>query len=288
MAAPVRGDHLRTAAPAPPHRRTAALPHCRTAENAAHPALAWGHTLYTMVRVGTLRPASPDGWIRRGARIRLRKVEPFDPKDVRAAYDTVAEDYVAAFADEFDRLPVDRSILDASAELLSGAHPVLDMGCGPGQVAHYLTARGIRVIGLDLAPLMLLLAAHRTNGSSFACGDIRVLPFTSQSGSAVVASYSIQHLPRSVLPIVLDEIRRILTSEGILVIATHLGEGEIYVHEFVGHDIEPMGGTLYSDEELRDELLRKSFSVEQSRQRDPLPHEHQSKRIYVIARNDEK
>jgi len=60
------------------------------------------------------------------------------------------------------------------------------------------------------------------------------------------------------------------------------------MHEFLGHQIEPVGGTFYGDEDLRDELLRQSFVAEQSRQRDPLPHEHQSKRIYLIARHDEK
>jgi ubiquinone/menaquinone biosynthesis C-methylase UbiE len=211
-------------------------------------------------------------------------VDPFDAKAVRAAYDTVAVDCAAAFADDLHALPIDRSFLDATAERIDGIGPVLDLGCGPGQVAKYLTARGIAVIGLDSATQMLSLAAERTNRAHFACGDMRALPFCSQSLRAVVAFYSIQHLPRSELWIALGEIHRVLTPEGILVVATHLGGGEICIHEFLGHEIEPVGGTFYGEEELRDELVRQSFSVEMSLQRDPLPHEHQSKRVYVMAR----
>lgn len=214
-------------------------------------------------------------------------MDPFDPRAVRAAYDTVAADYVEAFADDLDGLPVDRSVLDACSQRFGGAGPLLDLGCGPGQVTQYLADRGIQVIGLDLAPQMLLLAARRTRQHSFACGDMRSLPFRSRSFRAVVAYYSVQHLPRSELGIALQEVHRVLTSEGILVLATHLGGGEIQMDEFLGHAIDPIGGTFYTDEELRDELRRHSFSVEESHQRDPLPHEYQSQRIYWTARRAE-
>jgi ubiquinone/menaquinone biosynthesis C-methylase UbiE len=211
-------------------------------------------------------------------------VDPFDWKAVRAAYDTVAEDYVEAFADDLDGLPVDRSILDRAREQLDGVGLVLDLGCGPAQVAHNLTSHGIEVVGLDIATHMLRLAAARMNRDVFACGDMRALPFPSQSFRGVVAFYSIQHLPRSDLRIVLREIHRVLTSDGVLVVATHLGDGETQVHEFLGHEIEPVGGTFFSEEELRVALVDESFSWEASRRRDPLPHEYQSKRIYVMAR----
>jgi SAM-dependent methyltransferase len=215
-------------------------------------------------------------------------VEPFDVSAIRDAYNAVADDYVAAFADDLVGLPVDRATLDAAVGRFRGAGPVLDLGCGPGQVGSYLCTRGLQVIGLDLATQMLRLAAERTNIACFTCGDMRALPFRSKTFSAVVAFYSIQHLPRTALSNLLNEIRRVLTTDGILVLATHLGEGEFYTNEFLGHEIDPVGGTFYGAEELRTELLGQGFLVERSRRRDPLPHEHQSQRIYVIARHDEK
>ena len=214
-------------------------------------------------------------------------MEPFDPRTVRAAYDATAADYVEAFADDLDRLPLDRSVLDAALEVLGPGAAVVDLGCGPGQVAQYLAERGARPIGLDLAPQMLVHAGHRNRGLGFACGDMRALPFGPQVFSAAVAFYSIQHLPRVELPSVLDEIRRVLAPGGMLVIAAHLGEGEITVGEFLGQAIRPVGGTFYGSEELEAVLRHQSFRVDRTWYRGPLPHEHPSPRIYLIGRRDD-
>src|SRR5258708_7718579 len=133
-------------------------------------------------------------------------MDPFDPRAIGAAYDTVAADYVKAFAGDLDRLPVDRSLLDACARQLERGSRVLDLGCGPGQVADYLTSRGLQVVGLDLSHQMLILGSGRTSDASFAGGDMRRLPFGSQSFRTVVAYYPVHHLPRSELPPALEEI----------------------------------------------------------------------------------
>jgi ubiquinone/menaquinone biosynthesis C-methylase UbiE len=211
-------------------------------------------------------------------------MDPFDPRAVRAAYDTAAADYVTAFAGDLDRLPVDRSVLDACARQLPGGSRVLDLGCGPGQVAAYLTRGGLQVVGIDLSHQMLIFGSGRTPDASFAGADMRRLPFRSGSFRAVVAYYSVQHLPRSELPGALKEIHRVLTSDGRLALATHLGEGETQMDEFLGHAVSPVGGTFYTPDELREVLRHQSFSVEAAQQRDPLPHEQQSQRIYLIAR----
>jgi SAM-dependent methyltransferase len=211
-------------------------------------------------------------------------MDAFDPETVRAAYDTVAAEYVATFGDDLDQLPVDRSVLDEAVELRHGDGPVIDLGCGPGQVARYLADRGAPSIGLDLSPQMLRQARLQAVGQPFVCGDLRALPFRSAWASGAVAFYSIQHLPRHELAMALEETRRVLAPGGILVIATHLGLGEVYVPELLGHPLKPMGGTMYGDDELQGMVERHHFRVEQVRHREPLPHEYASNRIYLTAR----
>ncbi len=137
-------------------------------------------------------------------------MEPFDPSAVRAAYDVAAEDYAEAFADDLLALTVDREVLDSVAEGIAGPEPVLDLGCGPGQVGQYLAQRDVRVVGMDLALQMLLVAQRRTGTRGLACGDMRSIPFGARSFSGVVAFYSVHHLPRPALRTSLAEIRRIL------------------------------------------------------------------------------
>jgi len=213
-------------------------------------------------------------------------VDPFDPAAVRAAYGAAARDYAVEFGADLDRLPVDRAVLDAAAERLAGRAPVLDLGCGPAQVGGYLAARGVSVTGIDLAPEMLGVAQQRGVPVRLACADLRALPIRSRSCSGVVAFYSIQHLPRPDLGGALVELARVLERGGTLVLATHLGAGEITVSELLGHTFEPMGGTFYAEGELERAVTAASFVVDDVRVREALPHEHPSRRVYLTARLD--
>ena len=214
-------------------------------------------------------------------------MEPFDTSAVRAAYDTVAEAYAEAFADDLLQLPLDRQVLDTFVERIAAGEFVLDLGCGPGQVGQYLAERGLRIVGMDLAENMLRVARQRTGIARLACGDMRVMPFRSGSFSGVAAFYSIHNLPRQALGTALAEINRILKPSGTLVVTTHLGDGEVRSNEFLGHAIDPVGGTLYRDHEVLAALDSQSFVVEEVHYRDPLPHEHNTKRIYTTCRRAE-
>ena len=99
-----------------------------------------------------------------------------------------------------------------------------------------------------------------------------------------MAFYAIQHVARAALGDTLGELRRVLVDGGILVLAAHLGDGEVMVDELLGHRVEAMGGTFYGEDELVLELVRDGFTVELVRRREPLPHEHPSPRLYLLAR----
>jgi ubiquinone/menaquinone biosynthesis C-methylase UbiE len=210
-------------------------------------------------------------------------MDAFSPRVVRAAYGAVAQPYAEAFGDDLHRLPVDLAALDLLVTRVGPRSRVLDVGCGPGQVGRYLTQQGVEVIGADLAVEMARLAESRS-GLRAVCGDMRALPFASRSFSGAVAYYSVQHVRRQELGEALIELRRVLDPHGPLLVATHLGKGEVFVDEFLGHQIETVGGTLYGAEELSRMVERHMYSIEEMLFRDPLPHEHQSRRIYLLAR----
>jgi len=115
-------------------------------------------------------------------------------------------------------------------------------------------------------------------------GDIRALPFGDSSFAAVVAYYTIQHVTRPELVGVLLEAARVLTREGALLLSAHLGEGEVLMEEFLGRNIATTGGTLFSLGEVSDRISSTGFLIETCETRDPLRHEYQSRRIYVLAK----
>ena len=200
---------------------------------------------------------------------------------VQAAYDVAAEDYQRAFGDDLERLPLDRRLLDQARDAARG-RVILDLGCGTGSAGSYLAARGDRVVGVDLSAGML--RARRSAAAFPVCqGDMRRLPFTDRVFGAVVAYYSLHHVPLSELDAVLAETARVLRPGGALLLGTHLGEGEVYSDSFLGREIATTGGTLYGAPELTDRVSSAGFVVSARETRDPLAHEHQTRRVYLLA-----
>jgi ubiquinone/menaquinone biosynthesis C-methylase UbiE len=210
-------------------------------------------------------------------------VDPFSPDAVRAAYDAAAEDYEAAFGDDLAHLPLDRAMLEAAADTVAPGGVALDLGCGTGVAAVRVADGGVPTIGVDLSAGMLRVARARRQ-LPVAQADMRQLPFGAGAMALVVAFYSIQHIPRQGVSSALSEVARVLRPGGRLLLAAHLGAGDVVSEEFLGHHVDPVGGALYSRPEITDELVDAGFTLERAEERAHLAHEHPSRRIYLLAR----
>jgi SAM-dependent methyltransferase len=198
-------------------------------------------------------------------------------EDVPASYDAVAVDYEARFRDELDRKPRDRTLLDEFAAAVGD--PVVEIGCGPGQVGAYVRGLGRRVAGVDLSRAMAALAGRRLDGA--VVGDMRALPVASESVGGVVAFYSLIHLPRAELAIALAELRRVLKPGGQLLFAAHEGEGEVVLDEFIGRPV-PMIVTLFAIDELSAACKAAGLRVLHTERREGYEGEV-TRRLYVLA-----
>src|SRR5690349_6768110 len=153
------------------------------------------------------------------------------------SYDLVAKQYAERFFDELDGKPFDRDLLDRFADVVRGRGKVCDVGCGPGQIARYLHARGVDVFGADIAPEMVAVARHLNPSIPFEQADVLALDVPDSSLAGIVAFYSLIHLARSLVPRALDEMRRVLRPGGVCFIAFHGGEGELHADEFLGRTV---------------------------------------------------
>lgn len=109
-------------------------------------------------------------------------------------------------------------------DLVEGLPVVLDVGCGDGTLARYLSGRGHQVIGIDLDPAVL---PPDTDGAHFVLGDVTGLQFADDSFDAVV---SVMVLHQTRLELALVEMRRVLKPGGLLVdlgIARDKGVGDL-------------------------------------------------------------
>jgi SAM-dependent methyltransferase len=81
------------------------------------------------------------------------------------------------------------------AVLPAGGH-LLDVGCGNGiPVARELTRAGLNVTGVDLSAVQIRRARSLVPSANFVHGDITELSWPAASFDAVLALYSLIHIP---------------------------------------------------------------------------------------------
>lgn len=208
-------------------------------------------------------------------------------RDIAAGYDVAAREYTDEFADELDRKPFDRELLTRFAAATAGRGAVVDVGCGPGHVAGFLSARGVDVCGIDLSTDMVAIGRSRHPAIPFLAGNMLALGLEGGALAGITAFYSLIHLPRDRVAAALAELRRVLEPDGHLLLAVHGGEGEVHRDRWYDHPVK-MAATLFPLDELVRAITGAGFVIEQALTRPPYDFEYQSERIYILSRADAK
>jgi SAM-dependent methyltransferase len=212
-------------------------------------------------------------------------VDPQKLSDHQSSYDRIASEYAARIYGELNHKPLDRMLLDDFAARVNGSGPVCELGCGPGHVARYLHDRGINVFGVDFSPGMLEQARRLNPGIEFREGNMLSLDLEDSSCAAIVAFYSIVHIPKADIPRAFSEMNRALQPGGWVFLAFHLGEDVLHEEDLWGHKVS-LDLVLFWRKEVEAYLVKSGFAIEDSLERDPYPPEveYQSRRAYILAR----
>lgn len=156
---------------------------------------------------------------------------PADLDAVRDSYDRAADAYVELMRTTgmatVQSNPWLQAMLDVFADHVRPLGPVLDVGCGPGQITAYLAERGLDVSGVDLSPRMIEHARRLHPHCRYAVASATELDLRPDSMGGVLGWWSLFNLPREVLPSVLAHVAQALVPSGQLIIATHVGDGEV-------------------------------------------------------------
>lgn len=140
-----------------------------------------------------------------------------DP-DTIAFYQTRAPHYVLKFGQAHSYQ------LDPFLDRLPPSGRVLELGCGGGQDAARIAARGFRVDATDATPAMVAKANERWSVGA------RVMAFDQLEAEAeyvgIWAHASLLHCPRTALPGVLARIHRALVPGGWFFASYKIGEEE--------------------------------------------------------------
>jgi SAM-dependent methyltransferase len=143
--------------------------------------------------------------------------------ETRSSNDVVANSYAKFVRGSLDVRPVLRSVLVMFAELVRGGGPVLDLGCGPGQVTMVLQELGLDMVGVDLSPAMIDIARREYPGPRYEVGSMTNLTQDDESAAGVLLFWSLIHVPDGSVGVVLGEVFRVLRPGGHATIGFHVG-----------------------------------------------------------------
>lgn len=126
----------------------------------------------------------------------------------QATFDRIAADYRASRTDYPDEM------LDWLLGEVARPAPVVDIGCGPGNLLRPLARRGLFAIGLDFAGTMLREMRTASELPAVQAAGER-LPFAPGSVGLAICSQSLHWMQADA---VLAEVRRILAPDGRLLL----------------------------------------------------------------------
>jgi SAM-dependent methyltransferase len=203
--------------------------------------------------------------------------------DIQRSYDALAEAYAAHFFRELEGKPADRALVDLVAGEVRGQGRVVDLGCGPGHVARYLSERGVACTGIDLSPGTIEVARRLSPHVAFQQGSMLALDVADGALAGIVAFYAIVNLTRDEVAVALREMHRVLRPGAPLLLAFHLGEEERHVEELLGVEVK-LDFRFFPRAFVEGALEASGFTTEVWLERKAVGAEHPSERGYVVAR----
>lgn len=164
-----------------------------------------------------------------------------------AAYNTNSTRYANKFM-QFDSYI---SQVMEFGTLLKDGFAVLDIGCGPGNVAQQLCSRKeLSITGIDLSEEMLALAKRNVPHGTFLLQDIRYATFLPESFDVVILSFCIVHLEAEEAKAVLEHAIKWVKSGGYVYLS--FMEGKKPGLEMTSFSEQPLYFNYFQENEVKD------------------------------------
>lgn len=135
--------------------------------------------------------------------------------------------------------PYKEKVLHFQKKYCKGVRTILDLGCGPGNVARLLYEKNNHYVitGIDLSAEMVELAKQSVPNGKFQVCDLREIDFA-DSYDAIIASFAIVHLTDRETQTFIEKVSHLINPDGYLYLSFMEGEGSGYeTTSFSPHDI---------------------------------------------------
>jgi SAM-dependent methyltransferase len=204
-----------------------------------------------------------------------------DPASIVAdGYDRIGERYL-----EWSALrpsPARTSALELADQLIPAGADVLELGCGAGIPMTARLAAGRRLTGIDVSPEQIRRARRNVPAATFAVADMTTYTADVGSFDAVVAFYSITHVPRDAQAALFARIRSWLRPGGAFIASLGVEDDPGGVEDdWLG---VPMYFSHFSARVNRRLLVEAGFDVERAAVVVEPEDRHDARFLWVVAR----
>jgi ubiquinone/menaquinone biosynthesis C-methylase UbiE len=201
-----------------------------------------------------------------------------ESQQAATVYNKIAKSYASNFKNHSEHIDKFLSLIDKNGK-------ILDVGCGCGTDANYISSKGFTVVGIDLSRGMIRLAKENFPKIRFEVKDMRKLAFRPNSFEGILVAYSLIHIPKKDVLSTLKLLYSFLKKKGIIYVALLSGKSqELFISEPLKPNLETFLNVFSEDETIR--LLRKSgFSIIQKyKRKSKNKEEFDFAKSFVLAR----
>jgi predicted TPR repeat methyltransferase len=174
--------------------------------------------------------------------------------------------YATAYQEKFMSVHLYEDALNVFSKLLPKENAaVLDLACGPGNVAKYLLQQQpkLQLRGIDLAPNMIALAQQNNPAAFFEVMDCRAIGNFTQRFDAIVCAFCLPYLSKEETDVLMNNMNQLLNEGGICYISTMEDAYEQSRYE-TGSKGDLVFIHYYERQYLVQELEKKNFVVVQT------------------------
>ncbi len=159
-----------------------------------------------------------------------------------------------------------------------------DMASGPGNFSQYLRPSFHEVVCIDISERMILAAKQRLPAVTGIVADMRNVPVSDSYFDGILCAYSLNHILREEVNVVLAEFRRIIKTGGIFYVTLKEGTGR---YEFSSRTLPDVKSImeLWSADELQKKIEKYRFSVcGVDHKTESNPHEFQHNKLLICCK----
>ena len=233
------------------------------------PTLLMLAIIFTLVAIGDamiinlVRKEDPESLVldhpsEAGCYILTEKQELEDKSETFDTWNNIAEIYETKFMD----MDIYNESYDALLKHLPNKQGrILDVGCGPGNIARYLLKfyPSLQIVGIDIAENMLEIARKHVPTGEFYLLDARAISILNGQFDAVIAGFCIPYLNASETEQFLDDASEKLNNKGLLYLS--FVEGDPASPEVKSNPLGSVKFYFHRERELQKELKTRGFKL---------------------------